>query len=108
MADPRNPESKFRANVLASINQIGELVSMRLDSTERATAANTEAIAQLTSAIQQQGTRIDNLTAATERLERSVSQMVMGINSQRETLNDFMKLCTKRADIIGRLAEKAS
>lgn len=108
MADPRNPEAKFRSNVLAAISHIGETVSMRLDSTERATAANTEAIAQL-------GTKIDRLTDAIgaqtqsiERLERGIDKMVTGINSQRETLNDFLKLCTKQADIIGRLAEKAS
>ena len=80
--------------------------------------ANSQAIAQLTTVVSQQteginaqSTRIDNLTAATERLERAVSELVTGINAQRDVVQDmvkqqseFLKLATRQADIIGHLA----
>lgn len=112
MADPRNPEAKFRSNVLEAINRIGDNVSSRLDSTERATAENTKAIAQL-------GTKIDKLTdtvsaqaQSIDRLERAISSLVSGIESQRKTMADmvtqqaaFLALATRQADIIGDLAK---
>ena len=85
------------------MNALTESVGIRLDRTERAIAQNTEAIGHLT-------TRIDGLTAATERLERSVTNLVAGINAQKETMalamtqqGEFLKLCTRQADIIENL-----
>lgn len=110
MTDPRNPESKFRSNVLDAITRIGDNVSGRLNTNEAATTANTEAIARLTAVTESQGQRIDNLTAATERLESSVAQLVMGIENQRKTMADmiahqseFLKTTNKALDIIDRI-----
>lgn len=90
------------------MNALSEAVGIRLDRTEKAVAQNTAAIGKLTG-------RIDNLTAATERLERSVSQLVAGINAQRETMAQmmaqqqaFLSLATKQAEIIGNLAGRAA
>lgn len=85
------------------MNALTESVGIRLDRTEKAIAQNTEAISRLT-------THIDGLTAATERLERSVTNLVTGINTQKETMalamtqqGEFLKLCTRQADIIENL-----
>lgn len=107
-----NPEASFRANAVRTMQSHAEVVAMRLDRTEAATGANTEAIAQL-------GTKIDQLTSSIEaqgqnigRLERAVTEMVAGINAQRQTMQQmldqqsaFLKLATRQADIIGDMAK---
>ena len=86
------------------MNALTESVGIRLDRTEKAVAQNTEAIAQLTQSIKDQGSSLD-------RLERSVSQLVSAIESQRKTMADmvaqhseFFKTTNKALDIIDRLA----
>ena len=81
-----------------------ESVGIRLDRTEKAVAQNTDAIGQLT-------TKVDSLTASTERLERAVSMLVTGISEQKDSINamvaqqsKFLELATRQADIIGQLA----
>lgn len=85
------------------------------DRTDKLIEANTEAITQLTTAIEKQSenidaqsTRIDNLTAATERLERAVSELVIGINAQKDTMSDFLSLAKMQAETIGALAKRAA
>ena len=86
------------------MNALSESVGIRLDRTEKAVAQNTDAIGKLT-------TRIDGLTAATERLERSVDRLVTGISEQKDAVNlmvnqqsKFLELATRQAEIIGQLA----
>ena len=94
MSDPRNPEAKFRSNVLEAISRIGDTVNGRLNGNESAIAANTEMIGEL-------GAKIDRLTSSIEaqtqnigRLERGISQMVAESQAQRETVNNLIKLAT--------------
>lgn len=64
-----------------------EVVSMRLDKTE-ATAA------RAADAIEQQTQNIAALSGTVERLERGISQVVAEMSSQRETVNNLIKLAT--------------
>jgi hypothetical protein len=96
-----------------------EAMALRMDNADKIVNANTTAITQmgnridgLISAGEAQGKRIDNLTAATERLERSIVQLVAGINAQRETMQQmmtqqaaFLVLATKQAETIGDMAK---
>ena len=86
------------------MNALTESVGIRLDRTEKAVAQNTNAIGTLTK-------RIDNLTTATERLERAVDKLVIGISEQKDSINamvaqqsKFLELATRQAEIIGQLA----
>ena len=81
-----------------------ESFDIRLDRTEKAIAQNTDAIGQLT-------TKVDSLTASTERLKRAVSMLVTGISEQKDSINamvaqqsKFLELATKQANIINQLA----
>jgi uncharacterized protein (DUF3084 family) len=105
-----NPEAKFRSDVLRAQQSSNEAVSMRLASTEKATAANTEAISQLGTKIDKLADSISAQTQNIGRLERAVTDLVAGINAQRETMaqmmtqqSEFLKLATRQADIIGSL-----
>ena len=71
------------------------------DRTDKLIEANTEAIKGLTTAIAQQGKQIGDLRASIEaqnvnigRLERAVSDMVVGITAQRGTVDGLIRLCT--------------
>ena len=81
-----------------------ESFDIRLDRTEKAIAQNTDAIGQLT-------TKVDSLTASTERLKRAVSMLVTGISEQKDSINamvaqqsKFLELATRQANIINQLA----
>ena len=93
-----NPDAKFRRDALNVMSNHAESVTLRLDRTEKATADNTEAIKQI-------GEKIDRLTSSIQaqsqnigRLERAVTEMVAGINSQRATVDSLIKLATKLVD----------
>jgi ABC-type transporter Mla subunit MlaD len=72
----------------------------------------------LSEAISQLGTKIDKLADSISaqnqnigRLERAVTDLLTGINAQRETMaqmmtqhGEFLKLATRQADIIGALS----
>ena len=90
----QNAEAKFRQNALNIINQSTELVSMRLDKTEETVAKLADTVEKQAENIDRLGDRIEALTSATERLERGISAMVEEGKSQRETVNNLIKLCT--------------
>ena len=97
----RNPEAQFRKRAIDVMASHSEVVSARLDKTEKT-------VNRLAEAIEQQTTNIANLSANVERLERSVtglsvdmrqltsniSLMVEENRSQRETMNSLIKLAT--------------
>lgn len=82
-----NPEAEFRRRALDIIANDGEAVRMRLDKTEQTVARSADSIDQLTTAIVNQSGNVD-------RLERGISQMVAEMSSQRETINNLIKLAT--------------
>ena len=83
----RNPEAEFRRRALDIISNDGEAVRLRLDKTEETVARAADSIDKLTAAIGAQSVNID-------RLERGISQMVAEMASQRETVNNLIKLAT--------------
>ena len=70
--------------------------------------ANTKAIAELTAAIKAQSKTVENQGASLDRLERAVSELVIGINAQKETMSDFLALAKMQAETIGALAKRAA
>lgn len=82
-----NPESEFRRRAIDIVTKDGEAVRSRLDQTEATVARAADSIAQLTEAIQAQSANID-------RLERGITQMIAEMASQRETVNNLIKLAT--------------
>ncbi|MEL7520010.1 MAG: hypothetical protein AAGJ80_00070 [Cyanobacteria bacterium J06553_1] len=103
----------------AGINALTESIALRSDATDKFIAANTKAQAENTRAIAQLGTKIDKLsetvanqTSSIERLERGIDKLVAGIHEQREGIDrmvsqqsEFLKLCTRQADIIENLTK---
>ncbi len=100
---PSNPEAKFRSDALSTMSSHAESVTLRLDALEKATTANTRAIAQLTAAIDKQSQNISDQGAAIDRLERAVDRVVIGIETQSQTMQDFLALATRQAAIIENL-----
>ena len=83
----RNPEAEFRRRAIDLITNDGEAVRLRLDKTEQTVARSADSIDQLVVAVNAQSVNID-------RLERGISQMVAEMASQRETVNNLIKLAT--------------
>ncbi|MEN8447047.1 MAG: hypothetical protein ABG776_18775 [Cyanobacteria bacterium J06555_13] len=81
------PEAKFRRDAVAVMSNHAEAVTLRLDRTEKA-------VADLTSAVQQQAQNLSELSANVARMERGISQIVAENAAQRETVNNLIKLCT--------------
>ena len=83
----RDIQAKFRRDAINVMTNHSEVVSMRLDRTEATVARSADLIEQLAEAIKTQSHSID-------RLERGISQMVAEMASQRETVNNLIKLAT--------------
>lgn len=99
----RTAQQKFRRDAINVMTTQTEVVTMRLDRTEATVARSADSVEQLVQAITAQSASLD-------RLERAVTDMVAGINAQRETMHqmmqqqgEFLKLATRQADIIGAL-----
>ena len=85
-----------------------EAMALHQQKSDEIVAANTKAIAELTAAIREQAKSISSQGDALNRLERAVSELVVGINAQKETMADFLKLAQMQAETIGALAKRAS
>jgi cell division protein FtsB len=97
----RNTQAKFRRDAINVMSNHAEVVNMRLDKTEAT-------VARATDAVEQQTQNMTALTANVQRLERAVSELAGNIGlmvaenrSQRETVNNLIRLATT-------LVEKAS
>lgn len=106
-----DPQQKFNARALDIMQGFTESTSMRIGAQEKATTENTRAIAQLGTKIDKLADSIGSQKESIDRLERAVTNLVSGIESQRRTMQDmiqqqgeFLKLATRQADIIGDLA----
>lgn len=89
-----NAESKFRRDALAIISSHSDAVNMRLDRTENAVAELTKVVQLQAQNIGGLGEQVSALTSATERLERGIAAMVDEGRSQRQTVDNLIKLCT--------------
>ena len=96
----KNPEATFRRRAVDLMQGFSESTNLRLDAQEKATAANTEAVNELTKAITAQTQNI-------ARLERGITQMVAESVAQRESIDrmieqqaKFLELATMQAQII--------
>lgn len=83
----REVQAKFRRDAINLMANHAEIVSMRLDSTEKT-------VSRAAAAIEQQTQNMSVLSANVERLERAVSIMVAEGAAQRETVNNLIKLAT--------------
>jgi len=83
----RSMQAKFRRDAINVMTSSAEAVSMRLDKTEQTVARSADSIDQLVEVVKAQSANID-------RLERGISQMVAEMSSQRETVNNLIKLAT--------------
>ena len=90
----QNPEAQFRRRAIDVMTNHADLVSQRLDKTEAT-------IARAADAVEQQSQNVAVLTANVERLERAVTGLTSNIalmveegRSQREMMNNLIKLAT--------------
>ena len=76
-----------------------EAVGIRMDRVERNLAELSDRINRLAAIIEAQ-------TASVDRMERGITQLVSGIEAQRQTMADFLRLATQQANTIGILAQQ--
>ena len=89
-----NPESEFRRRAIDLVTKDGEAVRSRLNQTEAT-------VSRAADVVEQQSQNMTELTANVERLERAVTGLSSNIalmveenRSQRETVNNLIKLAT--------------
>jgi cell division protein FtsB len=88
----RNAQTKFRRDAVNVMANHSEVVSMRLDKTEAT-------VARAADAVKQQTQNMTALTANAQRLEKAISELASNIasmveenRSQRETVNNLIRL----------------
>lgn len=89
-----NPEAQFRRRAIDAMANHADTVNNRLDRIEATVARTADNVAELTANIQTQSANMERLERAVIGLTSDIRLIVEENRSQRETVNNLIKLAT--------------